>query len=325
MDQYDETSKSSTGLVLFDVSRRLRFNKILNEEWKCNDSQWILRAGDGGLLVYSCKRNGTLRVINPLTMQSHSLEDATLSTKCKISFYLKRYHNNVFVHLKYDSMEKTYQVLVIIGRVYQLRRDTLIVLIYRSVERRWESRDVHLPERAKHLLAEIMNGGISFRRTFVQNQNFYCFSKNRVDVGMYDLNGDCDSRFLCNLGMQGVRQLHQTLGIVIHKGRIIMVCKSKPMDLPSYTHDLIFYEFDELGLQWRSEYKAVVSPHHLPPRVICVGGDYIWIIQGREGHVSNIISIDLDAGKLNVWPELSPFMFNVRNFLSVPLSFCPRP
>ena len=73
---------------LLDVSRRLWYKKIFNDEWKEKDSEWFLRAGDGGLLVYSNRTTGTFRVLNPLTMLFHCLKDARLTTKHNISFYM---------------------------------------------------------------------------------------------------------------------------------------------------------------------------------------------------------------------------------------------
>ncbi|XP_059069383.1 uncharacterized protein LOC131042804 isoform X2 [Cryptomeria japonica] len=116
MDLYDETSGSSNGVALYDVNRTLRYKKVFNDdEWRCSNSEWFLRAGDGGLLIYSCKRKGTLRVINPLTMQSHCLEDARLTRKSKISCYMKKYHDDVAVKLKFDPKEKSYEVSRLIG------------------------------------------------------------------------------------------------------------------------------------------------------------------------------------------------------------------
>ncbi|GLJ47988.1 hypothetical protein SUGI_1013370, partial [Cryptomeria japonica] len=224
MDQYDETSESANGLGLIDVPRRQSFNKLLNGEWRSADSQWILRGGDGGLLVFSCKKNGTLRVINPLTMQSHSLDDAVINRKSKISYYMKKYHDDVAVHLKFNSNEKTYQ----------------------------------------------------------------------------------------------------TLGIVMYKGRMILVRRTEAFGFSASTA-LMFYEFDDVGMQWRSKYKAVVQPHYVPRRLICAGGDYIWVMQKRAGHASHIISVDIDAGELKIWPEDLRFMFNVRKCLSMPLKFYPCP
>ncbi|GLJ07677.1 hypothetical protein SUGI_0072320 [Cryptomeria japonica] len=315
MDLYDETNGSSDGIALYDVSKRLRYLKIFNDEWRCNNSQWVLRAGDGGLLLYSCRRNGTLCVINPLTMQSHYLEDARLTRKSKISFYLKRHHDNVAVQLKFDPMEKTYQVILIIRNLYLRRRRKFVALIYRSAEQRWEIRDAQLEQRVfGHMAIRF------FRFILMQNQKIYWFSKNGADVGTYDLNGDGNIRFHYILGKQDV---HQTLGIVMNKGRTIMICKGEPMELPPYTHLLIFYKLDELDSQWRPIYEAIVSPKKLFPGVICVGGDYIWVIQKTNGYVSDIICIDIDIGELKIWPEVYPFIFNVRDCLSMPLSFCP--
>ncbi|GLJ14909.1 hypothetical protein SUGI_0242670, partial [Cryptomeria japonica] len=109
MDQYDETSGSSNGLALFDMSTLLRLKKIYNAKWTWSCSQWFLRAGDGGLLVYSSKRYGILTVLNPLTMQYHCLEDAKLNRKSRISFYMRKFHHDVGVRLKFDSKDKTYQ------------------------------------------------------------------------------------------------------------------------------------------------------------------------------------------------------------------------
>ena len=58
------------------------------------------------------------------------------SKKCKISSYLKKYHNDVAVHLKCDPMEKTYQVILIIGNLYLVRNRVFAVLINSSVEQR---------------------------------------------------------------------------------------------------------------------------------------------------------------------------------------------
>ncbi|GLJ49128.1 hypothetical protein SUGI_1036430 [Cryptomeria japonica] len=316
MDIYDETSGCSNGLALYDVSRRLRYMKIFNDESICSNSQWFLRAGDGGLLVYSCRRNGILRVINPLTMQSHCLEDARLTRKSKISFYMKKYHDNVAVQLKFDPKGKTYQVILIIGNLYLLRRKKFTVLIYRSAQRRWEIRDAQLEQGVYGVYGHMTICYFPFILT--QNQKIYWFSRNGVDVGTYDLNGDGNIKFRYILGRQDVQDVHQTLGIVRYRGRIIMVCKREP-----YTHALLFYELDELQRRWRPKYEAVVSPNGYVSHITCVGGDYIWVSAEIEGCVSHIICIDIDTGELQIWPEVYPCMFNVRNCLSMPLSFCP--
>ncbi|GLJ49063.1 hypothetical protein SUGI_1035010 [Cryptomeria japonica] len=321
MDLYDKTSDSSNGLAIFDASRRLMYKKMFNDELRCSNSQWFLRAGDGGLLVYTCRRSGSLRVINPLTMQSHCVEDTRQTTNSTISFYMKRYHDDADVHIKVNPEEKTYQVIVIIANRYLVERNKkLLVLIYKSGEQIWEIRDA--------LIEQKVNGHRTicfFTTILTQNEKVYWFSEDGFDVGTYDLNGDGHMRFLRISGMQGVT--HKTLGIVMHKGRIIMVCRmtvvcrGKPMELPRYTHTLNFHEFDELGLQWRSKYEAIVSPKNLPTDVICVGGDYIWVLEEIEGYVNHVICVDIDTGELNIWPELCEL--KGRDCLSMRLSFRP--
>ncbi|GLJ20576.1 hypothetical protein SUGI_0374490 [Cryptomeria japonica] len=307
MDLHDETRESSNGLALFDVSRRLWYKKMFNDEWSCSNSEWFLRAGDGGLLVYKCRKKGTLRVINPLTMQSHCLEDAVLTKKGRISFYMKRYHDDVSVHLKFDSEGKTFQVIIILANLYHLERKNFVVLIYKSATQRWEFREID------------MGMTIMFSPSIlIHKQKIYLFSEDGQNVGMYNLNEDSNTKFLYISGMQ--RVMHQNLGIVMCKGRMIMVCKGEPVELPPYTHTLIFYEFDEIGFQWRSKYEAVVSPKNLT-QAICVGGDYIWVTEENEGYVEYIICIDIDTGELNIWPE--GWEYNGRDCLSSRLSFCP--
>ncbi|GLJ49068.1 hypothetical protein SUGI_1035150 [Cryptomeria japonica] len=316
MDLYDETSGSSNGVALYDVNRTLRYKKVFNDdEWRCSNSEWFLRAGDGGLLIYSCKRKGTLRVINPLTMQSHCLEDARLTRKSKISCYMKKYHDDVAVKLKFDPKEKSYEVIVVVGNLYLLRRKKFVVLIYRSGSQRWDIRDAHIEERLPGQMTVRF-----FSSILIKNQKMYLFSENGADGGMYNLNGDSNTKSLYIWGTVGVSQ---PLGIVMYKGRIIRVCKREPMVFPAYTDTLIFSELDEPSGHWISEYESIVLPKILFPGVICVGGDYIWVIQKTEGYVSLIICIDIDSGELNIWPEAYSFIFDVRSCVSMPLSFCP--
>lgn len=309
LELYDLRNGSSNGLIFYDVGRTLRYKTIFNEEWICNDSQWFLRAGEGGLLVYSCKRNGTLKVVNPLTMQSHYLEDASLTRKSKLSYYLKKYCNDVAVQINSDPKKKTYEVTVIIGNLILLRSKKFIVLIYRSTEERWEIRDAPF-ERS---LSGFMT--ISFSPSiFVQNRKIYWFPKNGSYVFMCDLNGDGNIKHRwIPLVREGI--LHHTLGVVMCKGSIIMVCKGM---LPPYTNSLMFYEFDELNGNWRFKHEAIVPFEILIRGVILFGGDYIWV------YASQLISIDIDSGELKTWPsEVYPFVFNVKKCLSMPLSFWP--
>ena len=143
MEIYDETGGSSNGLIFYDVNKRLRYKNLFNKKWTGNDSQWFLRAGDGGLLIYSCKKNGTLQVVNPLTMQSHYLEYARLTRKRKLSYYMKKYHDDVAMQLNFDPKDKSYQVTVIIGNLNILRRNKFIILIYKSVEKIWDIRNAY--------------------------------------------------------------------------------------------------------------------------------------------------------------------------------------
>ena len=147
MELYDETGGSSNGLIFYDVNKRLRYKNLFNKKWTGNDSQWFLRAGDGGLLIYSCKKNGTLQAVNPLTMQSHYLEDARLTRKRKLSYYMKKYHDDVAVQLNFDPKDKSYQVTVIIGNLNILRSKKFIILIYKSVEKIWDIRNATIKER----------------------------------------------------------------------------------------------------------------------------------------------------------------------------------
>ncbi|GLJ49062.1 hypothetical protein SUGI_1035000 [Cryptomeria japonica] len=318
MDLYDNTSESSNGLAIFDASRRLLYKKMFNDELRCSNSQWFLRAGDGGLLVYSCSRNGSLRVINPLTMQFHSLEDAEQSTQSMISSYMKTHHDYADVYIKFVPELKSYQVIVVIPNLYvdEGRNEKLVVLVYRSSEHRWEIREAHLEPRPNGY-----RNVCYFTSILMHNQKIYWFSEDGMDVCTYDLNGDGSTRFLYVSGMQGV--MHRSLGIVKCKGRVIMVCKGEPMELPPYTHALIFYELDEVGLQWRSKCEAIVSPMNLSSDVICVGGDYIWIPVEIEGPVNHIICIDVDTGELNIWVGLWEYNGRALGVQSTRLSFCP--
>ena len=314
MELCDETSGCSNGLALYDLSRKLRYMKMFGEEWSCSNSQWCLRAGDGGLLVYSCRRNGCIRVLNPLTMQSHCLKDDKVTTKCNISSFLKKYHDDVAVHLKCDPMEKTYRVIVIIGNHYLLSNKVFVVSIYTSAEQRWAIRDVRLEGRVSmHMTMS------SFTSVLMQNQNIYWFSRNGTQVGCYDLNGDGNIRFL-NLG--GLERVHKTFGVVMYKGKMIMACKGEQMELQPCTHPSIIYELDELERKWKPKNEAFRSPEDLFSGMICVAGDYICVIPETDGHVSHLTCIDLETGETKVWPEVYPSMPTVRKCLSTPLSFC---
>jgi hypothetical protein len=315
VDLYDKTRRLCEGVALINVRRRLLLRKIFSEEWRSSHSEWILRAADGDLLVYSSKSNGSLRVLNPFTMESSPLHNICLSAKRSISSYMTRYHDDVAVHLKFDSIHKTFEVTMVIGNHYLVNtKKELFVLIYKSAAQVWEIRRVI---RADNVRGAGMTMNL-FPKIFVQNNKIYCFKIHGESVVTYDLNGDNESMFHYNLGR--VHNIQQVLGIVMYKGRITMVCTEKD-DHPDATDTLIFYRFDELGLKWRSEHAApIVLPHSLfSPQVICCGGDYIWLIQETNGYVNHIICIDLDKGDVNMCPDVFQIMSKARDCLS----FCP--
>ena len=156
-------------------------------------------------------------------------------------------------------------------------------------------------------------------RILLKNQIMYLFSGDGEKAGMYDLNGNGKFHYIS--GMQSV--MKRFLGIVLFKGRIIMLCRSGQMVLPPYTLTLNFYEFDERGKQWASKYEAIVSPEPLEDDVTCyAGGDYIWINEhDRDGYIISIIRVDLENGEANSLPGVDDY--DGRNCVSMGLSFCP--
>jgi hypothetical protein len=76
-------------------------------------------------------------------MQSHYLEYARLTRKRKLSYYMKKYHDDVTMQLNFDPKDKSYQVTVIIGNLNILRRNKFIILIYKSIEKIWDIRNAY--------------------------------------------------------------------------------------------------------------------------------------------------------------------------------------
>ena len=151
-----------------------------------------------------------------------------------------------------------------------------------------------------------------FPSVSMQNQKIYSSCKSGVHMCMCDLNGNGNIGYRYNLWL-----IQRTMGIVIYKGRMIKVCNGQQ------PYVLEFYEFDEVDGKWRSKYEAIVSPKNMFPGVICVGGDYIWIIREIWGYARYVLCIDIDNGELKIWPRVYPFVFKVRKYLSMPLSFRP--
>ena len=153
--------------------------------------------------------------------------------------------------------KKTYQITVIVGNLILLRNKKAIVVIYKSTEKTWEMRRTCFEERMSE--QKIMS---SFPSIFTQKQKIFWFCKSGARVCICDLNGDGEISFH-NI-LMGIKDItEQTLGIVMYKGRTIMVCKGKT----PYTHALNFYEFAELdgdhklkqlftGM-WRSKYAEI--------------------------------------------------------------------
>ena len=136
---------------------------------------------------------------------------------------------------------------------------------------------------------------------------------------MCDLNGDGNIKYL-SVPPTRPGLLHKILGILMHKGRIIMVCNGDTY----YPNALIFYELDELGKNWRFKYEVSVPPKILFSGITCVKEDYIWLIQEGMDYGSLIICIDIDSGELKVRPTKDyPFMLTATKRLSMPPSFFP--
>ena len=201
-------------------------------------------------------------------MKTSPLHNMHMGGKSSISYYMRRYHDDVAVHLEFDSSHKTFEVTLVIGNDYLVNtKKELFVLVYKSAAQAWEIRKVNVAENAR-------GSGITinvFPKIFVQNNNVYCFKIDGESLVTYDLNGDNGSMFHYNLGRKG-NMHHKVLGIVMYKGRITMVC-TRTQDLPASPHTLSFYIFDELCLKWRSEHAPIVLPHSFfRCEVICYGG-----------------------------------------------------
>ena len=97
---------------------------------------------------------------------------------------------------------------------------------------------------------------------------------------MFYFNGDgIVKNILIPMGRQGI--WHKTLGILMYRGKIILVYKGEP---PVHIDALNFNELVELDGNLRFKYEAIVSPRIFFLRVTCVDEDCIWGIQESKGY-----------------------------------------
>ncbi|GLJ19311.1 hypothetical protein SUGI_0347650 [Cryptomeria japonica] len=256
-----EEKNSEQWLVMDDCDGGIEiFNPNRDFKKKMFDSSsWILKAANGGLLLYLNETDGIFQVINPLTMEARQLPNPILREENPF-FYLKIKLG--IIDLIVDSTTKSYQVIVIGGS-----NQTSDLLIFRSTTSSWEIKLVEFSYKAARI-----TDWTPYKT--VGNQTVHCFPLQGHAQASYNLCGE----------IVHANQKHGggSRGLVM--GKNVKAAIWKP---PIGRNFVFIFELDEASCQWqvvcvcrwgKAPFSELLCEEDFVLSCLGASKDCIWII-----------------------------------------------